>query len=81
MPTFMFQIEPYMMMNPIMPNQTGNAQYYGYMAELLEKLSHLVGFTYTIHQVPDGSFGYRKLDGSWDGMVGELERMVRFIYV
>ena len=70
----LLQIEPYMMWQPVMHNQTaGNGQYYGYIAELLATLADRVGFTYHIHQVPDKEFGYRKDDGSWDGMIGKLD--------
>ena len=56
-----------------MGNKTGSAQYYGYLADLLNKLATDVGFSYTIHEVPDGNFGFRTADGSWDGMIGELQ--------
>ena len=68
-----------MMRRPSKQNSTENTQYYGYLADLLQKLSDAVGFTYSLHQVPDGNFGYRKPDGSWDGMIGELVTKVRLL--
>ena len=51
-------------------------QYVGYMADLIERLSELVGFDYDIRPAPDGSFGYQRRDGTWDGIMGELVNKV-----
>ena len=49
-----------------------NERYFGYMADLVYKLSQVVGFHYDIELVPDSSYGYLRQDGSWDGLVGQL---------
>ena len=72
----LFQIEPYMMMRPELRNTTGNQKYYGYMADVLQELSNYLGFQYEIAEVPDGSYGYKQSDSSWNGMVGQLMRKV-----
>lgn len=48
------------------------AKFIGYIADLVDKLSHVIGFDYVIYPVADQSFGHKRVDGSWDGIVGEL---------
>lgn len=72
-----FQIEPYIMLKknisstywqPLSPN----ALYEGYIVDLLDHLSQVIGFKYRLVPVTDGQFGYKSADGNWNGMVGEL---------
>ena len=49
-----------------------NEQYIGYIADLVQKLSQVMTFNYVIKPVADGSFGYARNDGSWDGVIGEI---------
>lgn len=46
----------------------GNARYRGYCIDLLEKISKMCGFNYTITLVEDGKHG-ALVDGKWNGMV------------
>ena len=72
------QIEPYVMMNPDYDNNATSAasgsrqQFIGYIPDLLQELSYIIQFDYDIQPVQDASFGHRRLDGTWDGMVGQL---------
>jgi len=72
------QIEPYVMMNPDYGNNATSAasgsrqQFIGYIPDLLQELSYIIQFDYDIQPVQDASFGHRRLDGTWDGMVGQL---------
>ena len=53
--------------------ESGSRQeFIGYIPDLLQELSYIIQFDYSIHPVQDASFGHRRLDGSWDGMVGQL---------
>ena len=54
----------------------GNQLYRGYCIELLEKVSRIVGFNYTIKLVDDGTYG-SFIDGKWNGIVSELIEKVR----
>ena len=54
-----------------------NELYEGYIVDLLNHLADIIGFRYRLVPVWDGQFGYRRLDGQWDGMIGELIRKVR----
>lgn len=54
----------------------GNDRYEGYCIDLAEKIARLVGFSYEIRLVGDGSYGEKISDATWNGMVGELTRQV-----
>ena len=41
--------------------------------EVFLQLKDLLNFTYTASEPPDGEYGALKEDGTWSGMVGELE--------
>jgi len=65
------------MVNPDYDNRTSGSdssrqQFIGYIPDLLQELSQIVHFDYDIQPVPGASFGHRRLDGTWDGMVGQL---------
>ena len=48
-----------------------NKRYKGYCVDLLEKISKICGFNYTIKLVDDGFYG-AKVNGKWNGLVNEL---------
>ncbi len=50
-----------------------NPSYYGICIELLVYMASKTGFTYTLVEPPDGYWG-GKVNGSWTGLVGMLER-------
>ena len=64
------------MIHPQFVNHTGNERYTGFVADLMRELSTIVGLHYRIHEVKDKSYGTRRSDGSWDGMIGEVTRGV-----
>jgi len=47
-------------------------EYVGYIADLISKLSEIIGFDYEIRPTLDGSYGFEKPDGSWDGIIGDV---------
>ncbi|OCT71958.1 hypothetical protein XELAEV_18034936mg [Xenopus laevis] len=47
-------------------------RYKGFSIEILDELSNRLGFKYEIYQAPDGKYGHRLSNGSWNGMIGEL---------
>ena len=55
-------------------DHTGTAGYEGYCIDLLEYLSEELGFSYDLTVVPDGKYGSQLADGTWNGMIGELEK-------
>ncbi|XP_022309544.2 glutamate receptor U1-like isoform X2 [Crassostrea virginica] len=48
--------------------------YFGYCMELLKDMGKSLNFTYTVTEARDGEFGRRLDNGSWTGMIGQLER-------
>ncbi|PRD19582.1 UNVERIFIED_CONTAM: Glutamate receptor, partial [Trichonephila clavipes] len=70
---------PYLMKKVPEKDYIGNDRYEGYCKDLLEKLSEKFGFKFVINPVKDGKYGAFK-DGAWNGMVGELLRMVSYLY-
>ena len=51
--------------------------YEGFIVDLMTELATIVGFRFRLIPVYDGQFGYKKPDGSWDGVIGEIMRKVR----
>lgn len=55
----------------------GNDQFEGYAIDLIDEISKLLGFNYTLKLVPDGRYGsYNEDTKEWDGMMGELLQQV-----
>ena len=67
-----------MMIAPSSANTTHGVQYIGFVADIVRKLSEVVGFRYELYVAPDNNYGYRKSDGTWNGMVRELLSKVRY---
>jgi len=59
--------------------QGNNNEFEGFIPDLLQKLSQRVGVTFDIKLVKDGKYGSRERNGSWNGMIGELVRGVRWL--
>ena len=52
----------------------GNDRYEGFNVDLIEEISQILGFHYTIKLVADGNYGsFDKVKGEWSGMIGELQ--------
>ena len=45
----------------------------GSFGEIFLELSHQLNFSFTVTNPPDGEWGRLKDDGTWSGMVGQLE--------
>ena len=59
--------------------RVGNDRYEGYVVDLLQRLSRLLGFKYIIEPVRDGSYGSRdKTTGRWNGMIKDILDGVSF---
>ncbi|EDV98849.1 GH13546, partial [Drosophila grimshawi] len=63
---------PYVMMR-YGKNYTGNERFYGFCVDILETISHEVGFDYILDLVPDRKYGAKDPEtGQWNGMVAQL---------
>ncbi len=57
---------------------TGNERFEGFLVDVLEHVSKAVGFDYELRLAMDGQMGGRGENGTWTGMLGELQRGVRW---
>ncbi|XP_070563524.1 glutamate receptor 3-like [Ptychodera flava] len=62
--------EPFLMMAE--GNVAGNGAFKGYIPDLLQEVSRVVPFEYTLKLVDDSRYGSLGYDGEWNGMIGEL---------
>ena len=46
-------------------------RYQGLLVDMLRELSDMLGFTFTIHDNADGTYG-KYVGGQWKGMIGEV---------
>ena len=61
---------------------SGNERFEGYNVDLIDEVSKILGFNYTINIVADGKYGsYNAKNKTWNGMVGELLSQVRKIEI
>lgn len=50
----------------------GNDRFEGFCIDLLKELASILGFSYEIHLVQDGKYGFQDDKGQWNGMIKEL---------
>merc|ERR1711953_801653 len=56
----------------IMPNNLSSGdRYQGLLVDMLRELSNMLGFTFTIHDNVDRTYG-KYVGGQWKGMIGEV---------
>ena len=60
--------------------KAGNAQFTGYIPDLLSKIKAKTAIEYDIKLVTDGKYG-GKVGNNWDGMMGELLGDVSMTYI
>ena len=54
-------------------NEAGDEyKFEGLVADFFHNLQTILNFTYTLRQPPDGAWGSLRSNGSWNGMIGEL---------
>lgn len=44
----------------------------GFIIDLLDELSAILGFNYTIYEAADKAYGSELSPGKWNGMIGDL---------
>lgn len=62
--------KPYLMED--VNKTSGHITYRGFIVDLLDSLAKFANFKYKIHTVQDGSYGRKREDGNWTGMIGEI---------
>ncbi|KAM3185923.1 hypothetical protein ACTXT7_005397 [Hymenolepis weldensis] len=68
-------LPPFMMEKKDAHGNEIKGEYEGFCVDLVEKLSQMIKFKYKVKAVSDGQFGII-VNGSWNGMIGELLRRV-----
>jgi len=64
---------PYSMLTETPFTLEGNARYEGFCIDIIDDISKILGFNYTIQEVGDGAYGsINKETGEWNGMIREL---------
>ena len=56
----------------------GRQYYEGYTVDLLILIANMYGFKYKVQPVKDKKYGSQENNGTWNGMIGEIIRGVRF---
>lgn len=51
---------------------TGNDRYEGYLCDLIRHIAAHMNFRYRLYEAPDGKYGSRDPNGTWNGMMQEL---------
>lgn len=59
-------------------SDTSLPRYHGYVVDLLDALSKRAHFTYSLYAISDGQPGYKRPNGTWTGLVGQLTNGVRY---
>ncbi|XP_073251451.1 glutamate receptor 2-like [Porites lutea] len=57
----------------VMKKQDGDSVWYeGYCIDLFKELAKILKFTYEFYPTPDGYYGAKTENGTWNGLIGEL---------
>uniref|UniRef100_A0A672KIY5 Glutamate receptor n=1 Tax=Sinocyclocheilus grahami TaxID=75366 RepID=A0A672KIY5_SINGR len=64
--------EPYVMLKKSDKALVGNDRFEGFCIDLLKELASILGFSFEIHLVPDGKYGFQDDKGQWNGMIKEI---------
>nr|XP_027202439.1 glutamate receptor ionotropic, kainate 2-like isoform X2 [Dermatophagoides pteronyssinus] len=63
--------DPYCMYTESSETKIGNERFEGYIIDLVEELSKILGFKYIFKLVDDGVYGTNE-NGEWNGLIGEV---------
>ena len=68
------------MMKPDHKERVGSDKFEGFLVDLLNEIAHKLNFQFELYKSPDGNYGSRTENGSWNGMIKELIEGVKFVY-
>ena len=65
-----------------MKKQDGDSVWYeGFCIDLFKELAKILKFTYEFYPTPDGYYGAKTENGTWNGLIGELiEKVYNYVY-
>ena len=50
----------------------GTVQFYGYCVDLINDIQKIMGFEYSLYEVPDGQYGHMDKNMNWNGMIKDI---------
>ena len=59
--------------------EDGSFSYEGYCIDLLKELARNLKFTYEVYPSPDGAYGAKTENGTWNGMMAEIVNEVSVV--
>lgn len=62
---------PYCMLRESSKSKVGNDRFEGYIVDLIDELSKMLGFKYKFKLVDDNAYGVKNESGFWNGLIGE----------
>lgn len=67
------QSDPYFMLKESSETLTGNDRFEGFVVDVIDEVSKLLGFNYVLKIVSDNNYGtYNVETGEWNGIIREL---------
>ena len=67
------QSQPYFMNKESKELLTGNDRFEGFVIDVIDEISQMLGFHYIFKVVDDGNYGsINRVTGEWNGMIREL---------
>ena len=71
---------PYCMLRESSKTKEGNDRFEGYVVDLIEELSKILGFKYKFKLVADNAYGARNESGYWNGLIGTVSLVSKHIH-
>uniref|UniRef100_A0A0B6XZK1 Ionotropic glutamate receptor C-terminal domain-containing protein n=1 Tax=Arion vulgaris TaxID=1028688 RepID=A0A0B6XZK1_9EUPU len=65
-------VQPFLVENENIINETKHVSYAGYIPDLLEQVSKLTKLSFTLSVRTDRKYGNKLPNGSWDGLIGDI---------
>ena len=62
---------PYCMWRESSKSRVGNDRFEGYIVDLIDELSKMLGFKYQFKLVDDNAYGVKNESGYWNGLIGK----------
>ena len=69
---------PYCMLRESSKTKIGNDRFEGYIVDLIDELSKMLGFKYKFKLVDDNAYGVKNESGYWNGLIGINTFQIQF---
>ncbi|XP_003248878.2 glutamate receptor 3-like, partial [Acyrthosiphon pisum] len=75
-----FKTEPYLMLKEGHGRLEGNDKYEGYVVDLIQMIAKEINITYEFRLRSDGNGKRDKKTNKWNGIIGEVQEMVKHFF-